>query len=199
MRIRPSQPGTEFTATDPPTALYLMALESRLMKICFSRVRSALTYWGLLKHGKVIRMSRCCACGSTMAWHSSNTSPTDTDSVDNDTFPDSITARSRISFISLRRCHPACKIWAMLSLWEGVSGVAPDSINCAKPRIAFRGLRNSWLMLERKSDFARLAFSAVDFAVSSSTFFSCSTCSICFRSVTSRAAANTPCSVLARS
>ena len=50
-----------------------------------------------------------------------------------------------------------------------------DSINWAKPRIALSGLRSSWLMLERKSDLARLAFSATDLALSSSTFFSCST------------------------
>ncbi len=42
----------------------------------------------------------------------------------------------------------------------GVGGGLPDSISCAKPRIALSGVRSSWLMLARKSDFARLAFSA---------------------------------------
>ncbi len=52
-------------------------------------------------------MPSCCACGSIMAWHSDMTSANDTDSVDSDTFPDSITERSRISLINFSRCHPA--------------------------------------------------------------------------------------------
>ena len=149
--------------------------------------------------GKVMLMPRCCACGSIMVRHSDMTSDNDTDSGDSDTLPDSITARSRISLISLSRCHPAWRIWAMLSDWEAVGNGEADSISWAKPRIALSGLRSSWLMLERKSDLARLAFSAADLALSSSTFDSCSACSKRLRSVTSRAAANTPCSLLSRS
>ncbi len=63
----------------------------------------------------------------------------------------------------------------MLAFWVDVGSGEPDSINWAKPRIALSGERNSWLMLERKSDLARLAFSATNLAFSSSTFFSCST------------------------
>ena len=51
----------------------------------------------------------------------------------------------------------------------------PASMSWAKPRIALSGVRNSWLTLDRKSDFARLAFSATDLALSSSTVFSYST------------------------
>jgi len=32
--------------------------------------------------------------------------------------------------------------------------------NCAKPRIEFMGVRNSWLMDDKNSDFAMLAFLA---------------------------------------
>ncbi len=39
----------------------------------------------------------------------------------------------------------------------------------AKPRIALSGVRNSWLMLERKSVFAWLAFSAAAIAWFSSS------------------------------
>ena len=56
----------------------------------------------------------------------------------------------------------------MLLVWETVGTGEADSINWAKPRIALSGLRSSWLMLERNSDLARLAFSAVDLAVSNS-------------------------------
>ena len=64
-----------------------------------------------------------------MAWHSDMTSASDTGSGDSDTFPDSITARSRISLISFSRCHPAWRIWAMLSVWEAVGNGEADSIS----------------------------------------------------------------------
>ena len=51
--------------------------------------------------------------------------------------------------------------------------------------MAFMGVRISWLMLARKSDLVRLALSAAAFA-------SCNSISTRLRSVTSRAAANTP-------
>jgi hypothetical protein len=38
------------------------------------------------------------------------------------------------------------------------------SNSCAKPRTALSGVRSSWLMLERNSDFARLAASASSLA-----------------------------------
>ena len=60
----------------------------------------------------------------------------------------------------------------MLRFWEAVGGGEPESMSWAKPRIALSGVRSSWLMLERKSDFARLAFSATSLALSSSAFFS---------------------------
>src|ERR1035438_9701535 len=92
------------------------------------------------------------------------TSASDTCSMDKDTCPDSITARSRISLISFSRCHPAWRIWEIRAAWEAVGNGTADSISCAKPRIALSGLRSSWLMLERKSDLARLALSATTLA-----------------------------------
>ena len=142
------------------------------MRICFNRVRSELTKQGLSNSGKVMLMPRCCACGSIIARHSSMTSSSDTDSPDSETVPASITARSRISLIRFSRCHPATRIWAILSFWEGVGDWESDSISWANPRIALSGLRSSWLMLDRKSDLARFACSATDLALSSSTFFS---------------------------
>src|SRR5580658_9043819 len=100
------------------------------------------------------------------------TSDNDTDSFERDNFPDSITARSRISLMSFSRYHPAWRIWAIRLAWEAVGGGEDKDINWAKPRIALSGVRNSWLMLERNSDLARLAFSATDLALSSLTFVS---------------------------
>ena len=113
-------------------------------------------------------MPRFCACGSIMARHSSMTSTSETGSRDSVTLPDSISARSRISLISSSRYQPALRIWSRLRFWEGVGAGEPDSMSWAKPRIALSGVRNSWLMLERKSDFARLAFSAAAMASFSS-------------------------------
>ena len=53
----------------------------------------------------------------------------------------------------------------MLRFWAGVGSGEPDSISWAKPRIALSGVRSSWLMLDRKSDFARFAFSATAMAL----------------------------------
>jgi hypothetical protein len=52
----------------------------------------------------------------------------------------------------------------MLRFCEGVGDGAPDSITCANPNIAFSGVRSSWLMPDRKSVLARLAFSAASIA-----------------------------------
>ena len=144
-------------------------------------------------------MPRFCPCGSIIAWHSSMTSASDVGSRDSASLPDSICARSRISLISSSRYHPAWRIWSMLAVWEGVGGGESELMSWAKPRIALSGERSSWLMLDRKSDFARLAFSAAALALSSSMLFSCSVRSKRLRSVTSRAAANTPCSFRSRS
>ena len=81
------------------------------------------------------------------------------------------------------------KICTYLSC-SGVSEVFAS--RSAMPMIAFIGVRISWLMLARKSDLVRLALSAAALACFSST-------STRLRSVTSRAAANTPCSVRSRS
>ncbi len=105
-------------------------------------------------------MPRCFACDSIRALQSSMTSASELASTDIDSFPDSISARSRISLISFSRYHPACRIWSMLRFCETVGTGEPDSMSWAKPRMALSGVRSSWLMLERKSDLARLAFSA---------------------------------------
>ena len=187
------------TSTPPPTRLYLMAFDSRLMNTCFTRVRSALTKNGPSNAGNCRWMCPPCACGSIMASQSASTSASDIASWDSESLPDSISARSRISLISSSRYQPACRIWSMLAFWLGVGLGAPDSTSCAKPRIAFSGERSSWLMLDRKSDLARFACSAANLALSSSTLVSCRAWSRNLRSVMSRAAANTPCSVRSRS
>ena len=199
IRIRPDATGAWLTLIVPPGRLYLTAFDSRLISTCFNRVRSAWTKHFASKPRYATESSRFCACTSTNDRHSSITSSSSTASGDSDTSPDSMTLRSRISLISLRRCHPDWRICRMLSICVGRGGGASDSSNCAKPRMALRGLRSSWLMLERKSDFARLACSAANVARCSSRLLSCKATSNRLRSVMSRAAAKTPCNVRSRS
>src|SRR3989337_1760804 len=87
-RMRPGVLSVHFTSTVPCSRLYLIALESRLMRTCFARVRSARTKYGMSNRGKVMLMPRCCACGSIMDWHSDMTSANDTGSGEIDNFPD---------------------------------------------------------------------------------------------------------------
>ena len=108
-------------------------------------------------------------------------------------------ARSRISLISLSRCQPAWRIWAMLSFWEGVGGgavglhqlgEAEDRIERAAQLMAHAGKEIRF----REVGFLRRRLGALQLDV-----LSCSACSKRLRSVTSRAAANTPCSFRSRS
>ena len=70
--------------------------------------------------------------------------------------PASILAMERTSLMRPRRCSPALRIRPRL-FW--MAGLAPGSrrVSWAKPRMAFRGVRSSWLMLARKVLLARLA------------------------------------------
>src|SRR3954470_3144640 len=136
-----------YTETEPPGLLYLMALKRRLIITCLMRVRSALMKQALSNVGNVMRISRECACGSIIARHSSMTSANETGSRDKVALPDSMSARSSISLINSNRYQPALRICSRLRFCDGVGGGTPDSITCAKPRMAFSGVRNSWLML----------------------------------------------------
>jgi hypothetical protein len=110
-----------------------------------------------------------------MARHSIITSASDTGSLETVSLPDSIKARSRISLISSSRYQPALRIWSMLRFCVNVGAGAPVSSSWANPRIALSGVRSSWLMLERKSDLAWLAFSAAPMASFSASSTRCRT------------------------
>ena len=49
-------------------------------------------------------------------------------------------------------------IWSTLACWRSLSGSTSSS--WPKPRIAFRGVRSSWLTRDRNSVLARVARSA---------------------------------------
>ena len=92
--------------------------------------------------------------------------------------PDSIFAMSRMSLISASRCSPLRLMIRTYFMCFGASS-GSRSRSCEKPRIAFIGVRISWLMLARKALFARLAAFAASRAARRSS-------SIRLRSVISR-------------
>ncbi len=71
-------------------------------------------------------------------------------------FPAEIFAISRTSLIRWSRCWPflwmRCRSLFMFSV---SSPSIPSSITSVKPRIEFKGVRNSWLMFARKEVFSR--------------------------------------------
>ncbi len=76
----------------------------------------------------------------------------------NSNLPDSILEKSRISFIT------PIKVLADIMAFSTYSNCILFSLvlrnNSVKPIMPFRGVRISWLVLERNSDFALLAASA---------------------------------------
>ena len=76
--------------------------------------------------------------------------------------PASIFERSSTSLMRRSRCLPLTWMSDSGSLMSG--GISPYSssrIISVKPRMAFIGVRSSWLMLARKADLARLACSSL--------------------------------------
>jgi hypothetical protein len=77
-----------------------------------------------------------------------------------------------MSLISVSKCQPPRWIFSVLTRCSGVNAGVPASSNWAKPRMELSGERSSWLMLERKTDLARLASSATRVACKSDEFLS---------------------------
>ncbi|OIQ68472.1 hypothetical protein GALL_499340 [mine drainage metagenome] len=117
------------------------------------------------------------ASGSTRVWQSAITASKGTASMLSAAWPDSIDARSRMSLTSSSRYQPPLRICARLLCWLGVGAGEPASMSWAKPRMAFKGERNSWLMLDKNSDLAWLAWSACKRAASRLRLVSCKTSS----------------------
>ena len=121
--------------------------------------------------GNVMPMPRFCACGSIIAWHSRMTSASDT-RLERQRQLARLDQREIEDLVDQLQQVPArLEDLVDASLLRGRRARA-RRIPCswAKPRIALSGVRSSWLMLERKSDFARLAFSAAAMASFSSSF-----------------------------
>jgi hypothetical protein len=156
--------GLTSTATAAPGLLYLIALKSKLIRICFIRVRSALTKVCDPEFRKRQADARVCACDSISARHSYMTSGVrrlggqrQLARFDQREIEDLVD--------QLEQVPAGLEDLVDVSLLRRRRVGAPDSSSCAKPRIALSGVRNSWLIPARKSDLARLAFSGRGYGV----------------------------------
>ncbi len=149
------------TTLTPPSWVNLMALPTRLVIVCRSRAGSERIVSGMApstsKSNEMVfsraftpsiwRTSRIMACGA-QRMHSTSRCPAST------------LDRSRTSLIKLSRCLPL--EWMVLRCFfqSRSSWLYPRLRISVKPRIAFIGVRISWLMLARNSLLARFASSA---------------------------------------
>jgi hypothetical protein len=156
MRLRPRQ-ALQLT-TRPPGVLYLMALNSRLISTCLTRVRSASHEAGESKRGK--SCDAALAAPAVRSWRGSRAAPRPATPVQRQRHLARLDQRQVEDLVDQLQQVPA----GLAGSGRGCASAPasarrlPDSMSCAKPRMAFSGVRSSWLMLDRKSDFARLAF-----------------------------------------
>jgi len=140
--------------------LYLIALDSRLISACLTRVWSAWAKQVGSTLAKLILMPRCCARRSDHGLHSSSTSDSDKGSSDSDNLPDSITASVEDFVDQVQQYQPAFDDLVQPDNLGGRWRRCTRLQQLGEAEDALSGVRSSWLMLDRKFDFARLAFSA---------------------------------------
>ncbi|MCY1551535.1 hypothetical protein D9M68_878710 [compost metagenome] len=85
--------------------------------------------------------------------------------------PRSIREKSRMSLITFSKCSVDSLASAAYSACSWVISVVSSS--CSMPSTPFIGVRNSWLIMARKSDLARLACSDSSRALISSAMACC--------------------------
>ena len=142
-----------------PEEVNLMALLSRLPRICAMRVRSEHTRCGTLLP---ISLARCSffrsACGRCRASTSSSSRRGSKSRSSMFIWPASTLDRSRMSFRMRIRCCTPSPIRCAYCCCDASSSVSCSS--SAMPAIPAMGVRISWLMMARKRDLAAFAASA---------------------------------------
>ncbi len=146
--------------------LYLIAFAIKFNTTCFMRLLSTSTIISSLEN---FSCSRIIPFLNASAWQVEITSSTigirSVASISIFKFPDSTADKSSISFISFKRCFPDEVTWSNLSFWWIGNGFIESLlIRSVKPKIAFMGVLNSWLIWVKNSVLAWLAFSAAFFA-----------------------------------
>jgi len=162
-------------STLPPSGVNFTAFVKRLNIICLSFLGSAAILISASAATSKDKLILClCAFSCSRVSEGSKTSFfNDSVSGSSSIFPASTLERSNISLIRLKRCLPLVLMLSTYFFCFSFNGPKYWScITSAKPIMAFRGVLNSWDILARKSDFARLAASAWTLACSSSRFCS---------------------------
>ena len=155
-----------------PRCVNLMALPTRLRKICLRRVASPRNHCGTSGATPFLSTSFfCCAC-PLMSWLTSlTTARMSTGRASSVTLPDSSLDRSRMSLIKASRISPLLR---MVSAYERCSSDrSVISSSCVMPSTPFIGVRISWLTTARNSPLARSASSITPSACSRARVRSC--------------------------
>ena len=159
-------------------SLNLMALESRLSRICCSLPASARTVREDFTTCSTLR-SFFCAIAPTSEQAMASCWPGSSGCSSSATRPASILARSSTELINESRCLPLARISPTNWTWSGSSFCFSSSISSENPITAFSGVRSSCDMLARNSLLSWLARPISVFFCSSSVCLaaSCSDCS----------------------
>ena len=171
--------------TWPPGRVYFTEFVSRLMRSWRRRTASPTNTSSSSGMTTSKAWAFCSHCGPMTAAARSKSTDRRNGSLVSTIFPLSIFEMSSTSLMRLSRWSDAAPIFRRLSSVLSASSVCSFAI-CSMPMMAFIGVRISWLMRERNSDFAWLAASA---AVMASFMDSCSSFSV----VTSRSTTRMRC------
>ena len=140
-----------------PSSVNLRALLTKLLRICCMRNGSPMRFNGTSRD--ICWISSMCFSSarpkcSLMVWFTSASKLNCVDSISS--LPASIFEKSSMSLIILSRVCDAPSIWIRFVCWSLSSAARCESL--VRPIMALSGVRISWLMRARKSDFAFVAF-----------------------------------------
>ena len=165
-----------------PAGVNLMALFNRLVRICLSRRPSLSTASGVPAWMiKASSSSFSLALGARSCMVSSTTSRRLTGAVSSTNLPASNLEKSSMSLMMANRLLAELWMVSMASRWRCSSSDFNNIL--LNPIIPLSGVRISWLVLAKNSDFIRLALSASRRARSSSIFCTSTVSNVSRRSI----------------
>jgi len=145
----------------PPALLYLIAVDNKLISDWVACRASTSIFGRVSSTAETTVTSSPEVSAAVSCKHWINQSELFTVLRLNFICPDSIRLISRSSLTMASKCRAPCKISLKLSSWSSVRGCSMSLCRSwEKPMMAFSGVRNSWLIEERKLDFSLLANSA---------------------------------------
>ena len=161
---------TSFTLmTTSPEGVNFTAFEARLSRICLMRPASPTSIAGTSGRQYAISSRPLACAASARRTASSSTRVRGLKGAGSrSTLPASSFEKSRMSLIRVSRASPAPLTPS--AYWRWVSSKGVSSNRPVSPITPFIGVRISWLIVARNSDFKRLASSAASRAVTNSAW-----------------------------